>query len=220
MMDKLVECVGLGKRYGSIWVFRGLTYSFEFGRAVAILGTSGSGKTTLLKIIGLISRPSEGFIRIRGVDPYSSNVDISEIRKGIGYSFQEPLFVEYLGVLDNVMLPLIPYLEEPNLSRAKKKAIDILERMGLSKYINFHPAKLSTGERKRVDLARALVKDPDILLVDEPTANLDEESADIIRSILIEAKETGKLVVYALHRDEKLISICDKRIELLNYKTD
>lgn len=218
MMSPLIECIGIGKKFGRIWVFRGLSHKFHEGKAVAILGPSGSGKTTLLKILGLISRPSEGILRFKGINVYNERDNLHLLRRSVGYSFQEPIFINKISVLDNLLLPILPYTKRSDLIHYKRRAIEILDNMGLVKYLNYKPAKLSTGEKKRIDLARALVKDPEVLIVDEPTANLDEVSANIIREILINTKNDGKLVIYALHKDKKLIRMADEKIQILNYK--
>jgi len=217
-MSSLIECIDIGKKFGRIWVFRGLSYKFYEGRAVAILGPSGSGKTTLLKILGLISRPSEGILRFKGMNVYDEGDKLHFLRRFVGYSFQEPIFINNISVLDNLLLPILPYAGRSDLILYRRRAIEILDHMGLAKYLDYKPAKLSTGEKKRIDLARALIKDPEVLVVDEPTANLDEVSANIIREILLNAKNNGKLVIYALHKDEKLIRMADEKIHILNYK--
>lgn len=219
-MGIVVECRDLSKEYDGMIILRNLSLKVRQGDALAVMGPSGSGKTALLRIIGLLSTPSSGKLIIMGTD--TSRLDpggLNELRQRyIGYSFQEPLFIDSLNVLDNVVLPLIPFTNKSELRNVRDAALELLERLGLHKLYSYSPTKLSTGERKRVDLARALIKDPPILIVDEPTANLDGESANIICDILRERIDEGGTVIYAFHRDDNLVGMATKKLDISKYK--
>ena len=219
-MNGFVVGRGLSKSYGKYLVFKDLDLELSDGDVLAVTGPSGIGKTTLLKIIGLILKPSSGELYIDGVNV--SNLDksgLSDFRKKyIGYSFQEPVFIPSLNVIENILIPLYPYTHGDEFNMLKGYAIELLDKLGLSGLDRRRPSDLSTGQRKRVDLARALIKKPKILIVDEPTANLDEESADIIRETIREARDENRIVIFAAHRDEKLFKIANKKINILEYK--
>ncbi len=218
-MVEAIKYIDIGKRYGSNIIFEGINLVLNEGDALAVLGPSGSGKTTLLKITGLITPPSQGRLIIYGNDTTGlSDKHLSKLRRAyIGYSFQEPTFMSGLNVLENILLPLYPYMDPMELNRFKKKALEMLDELGLKGLEKRIPSSLSTGQRKRVDLARALIKDPKILIVDEPTANLDEESANIIREITKELT-SHKTVLYAIHMDKQLEKMANKKIKILQYK--
>lgn len=208
----------IGKSYGNLIIFKGITVDINMGDFVAVLGPSGSGKTTLLKITGLILTPTYGRMYINNIEIDNKTKEniLNNLRKRyIGFSFQEPVFIDHLNVIENILIPV--YMEE-NFEDYLVKAKNLLEKVGLSGLENEFPKRLSTGQRKRIDLIRALIKDPLVLIVDEPTANLDEKSADIIRDILEEHVEENKIVIFALHRDIKLIRRANKKLNILNYK--
>jgi len=122
------------------------------------------------------------------------------------------------SVIEHVLIPYYPYASRSELSRVKEGALKILDKLGLSGLDKRRPSDLSTGQRKRVDLARALIKDPKVLIVDEPTANLDEKSADIIRDVIREYREMNRIVIFAAHRDEKLFKIASRKLDITKYK--
>ncbi len=216
----IIRCVNLSKSYDGELVFKDVTLELDEGDALAVLGPSGSGKTTLLKIIGLLLRPSSGVLYINDVDVTGlREAQLSELRrKYIGYSFQEPTFIPHLDIMDNILIPIIPWVSREELRKYRDKALDLLDRLGLKGLEKRRPDDLSTGQRKRADLARALLKDPKILIVDEPTANLDEESADVIRAIIKEVRDMNKVVIFALHRDRKLVRQANKKLDIERFK--
>jgi len=218
----MVDITGkdLCKSYDKYLVFKGVSIELSDGDILAVIGPSGSGKTTLLKIFGLIMKPTSGELYFDDIEV--TRIDetrLSDLRRSyIGYSFQEPIFIPSLNVIENILIPYYPYASRSELSRVKENALKILDRLGLSGLDRRRPSDLSTGQRKRVDLARALIKDPKVLIVDEPTANLDEESADIIRDVIKEYKEMNRIVIFAAHRDEKLFKIASKKLDITKYK--
>ncbi|BFI73689.1 ABC transporter ATP-binding protein [Nanoarchaeota archaeon] len=167
------------------------------GELVSIMGPSGSGKSTLLSIIGLLDRPTSGKVYLFGEDISNlSDNKLSEIRnKKIGFVFQQFYLFNYLTALENVTIPS-RISGKNNIEKAK----EILERLGLGNRLNHYPNQLSGGQQQRVAIARALINNPELILADEPTGNLDEKSAKDVMNILKNLnKEEGKTVVIVTH---------------------
>jgi ABC-type lipoprotein export system ATPase subunit len=137
----------------------------------------------------------------------------------LGFSFQEPVLLPGLTALDNVLLPCIPRAKSMEFSNFKERAIMLLEALGLRDRVGFKPHQLSTGQKKRVDLARALINNPKVLITDEPTTNLDEESAQIIAEMLKKRLEEGFTILLATHQDQTLLSMAKVKLKLLKYKS-
>ncbi len=186
---------------------------------VSIVGPSGSGKTTLLNIIACLDRPSSGEYKLQGIDVNSkSNDDLSEIRnKSIGFIFQSFNLIPRHTAIENVEMPL-HYSEIVDKTERTEKAMRCLEMVDLTDRALHYPNELSGGQQQRVAIARALINDPDIILADEPTGNLDSQtSADII-TLLKKLHESGKTVIVITHNNEiaketmDIINIRDGRI--------
>ena len=156
----------------------GLNMALEKGSFTAVMGPSGSGKSTFLHVAGILDMPSSGIIKINGKETKKLSVKEQAIlrRNEIGFVFQRFNLMSQLTVLENVMLPMI--------KEDMKKAIDLLNKMGLAGKHNKRPGQLSGGEQQRVAIARALINDPSIVLADEPTGELDTKNADSIMQIL------------------------------------
>ena len=172
----------------------------ERGEHVAVLGPSGSGKSTLLHILGCLDVPTRGRYFLEGEDTsWYSDRELSRVRnRRIGFVFQAFHLLERETALDNVMLPLV-YARRPDARRA---AADALERVGLSARIHHYPGQLSGGEKQRVAMARALAKDPAVILADEPTGNLDTASGQRVLDLLGEAHARGVTLVVITHDGE------------------
>ncbi len=183
-------------------VLRGIDLTLPEGEAMAIMGPSGSGKSTLLQIMGTLDRPTAGRVRISGEDPFAlapSALALFRNRK-IGFVFQDHHLLPQCSVLENVLIPTLvtPTAERPDASRG----IELLERVGLADRADHLPSEISGGERQRTAVARALINHPALLLCDEPTGNLDEETAEKIGDLfeqLLKDLKTSMVVVTHSH---------------------
>jgi len=185
----IIEIQGLVKDYPlgktTVHAIRGIDLSIPKGDLVSIVGPSGSGKTTLLNVIGCIDHATEGSVRVGGTEVTSlSDKQITDLRlHRLGFIFQTFNLIPVLTALENVEFPML-LMKKHAKSELRKKARDLLESVGLSDYITHRPAELSGGQRQRVAIARALVTEPDIVLADEPTANLDSETGAQILQLM------------------------------------
>jgi len=185
---------------------------------VSIMGPSGSGKSTLLNMIGALDKPSSGKVLIDGTDlSRLSEIEIARTRgKKIGFVFQVFNLYPTLNALGNVELPMI--IMEKEKSERKKRAMNLLELVGLKERAEHLPSQLSGGERQRVAIARALANDPSFILADEPTGNLDSESGNEIMKIFVKLNEEGRTIVVVTHdkniasHSKHIIQIKDGRI--------
>lgn len=174
------------------------------GEYVSILGSSGSGKSTLMHIIGLLDRPTSGQIIINNNDISKLNDDELSILRNtfVGFVFQQFNLINKLTVLENVALPAIYYKGKLNFNPVEKAA-KLLNRFGMGERLNFYPNKISGGQQQRVAIARSLIMDPDLILADEPTGNLDSKTGDEILDILEDLnKKTGVTVVVVTHEKD------------------
>lgn len=181
-------------------VLKGIDLLVEEGEFVAIMGPSGSGKTTLMNIIGCLDVPSSGKYVLAGRDvTLMSDDDLSTYRnEHIGFVFQSFFLLPYATVLENVLLPTL-YVERSKWADTRKRAMEILGLVGLGDRARFKPGQLSGGQQQRVALARALVNDPDLVLADEPTGQLDSVTAAEIMALLSEMNGRGKTVALITH---------------------
>jgi lipoprotein-releasing system ATP-binding protein len=205
MADLAVE--NLGKSYPTraepLVVLREVTFSLERGESVSIVGRSGSGKSTLLQILGTLDTPTTGSVRLDGHDPFTlAEPDLAAFRnRHIGFVFQEHHLLPQLSVLENVLIPALA-AGRPTAEQ-RRRAEELLERVGLSQRTAHRPAELSGGERQRVAVARALLLKPALILADEPTGNLDRANAVAIGRLLRELQQAERaMLVVVTHSDE------------------
>jgi len=181
---------------------RGVDITVERGASLALMGPSGSGKSTLLHLLGLLDRPTAGRVMWDGQDVTGLRPNhLAELRgRHIGFVFQTFNLVPTLTAVENVELPLVFIGTAPRRRRAR--AVDLLERLGLAKRLRHQPRQLSGGEQQRVSIARALAPDPELILADEPTGNLDSTTGREILGILGELRDQGKTVILVTHDPE------------------
>ncbi|MBL7557867.1 MAG: ABC transporter ATP-binding protein [Bdellovibrionaceae bacterium] len=219
----IVEVKNLFKTYQlgetKIEALRGLNLSLEAGEFTALIGASGSGKSTLLNLIGCLDRPDQGEVIIAGQNTSTLSEDqLSEIRNlRIGYIFQAFNLIPVLSVFENVELPLV-LRTDITAAQRKERVLRALDDVGLGTFVNHWPNKLSGGQRQRVAIARALVTEPSLILADEPTANLDSKTANMIIDLLLEMNKKRNVTFLFCSHDEKLINRVQKIIRISDGK--
>jgi putative ABC transport system ATP-binding protein len=187
------------------------------GDYVSISGPSGCGKSTLLSIMGLLDVSSSGEYIIENVNVTDLSLDqAAEVRNAkIGFIFQSFNLIDELSVFDNVALPLRYHADKPNNSTIKKRVTECLEKVGLSHRISHKPNQLSGGQQQRVAIARALVANPAVLLVDEPTGNLDSKSGDQVMDVLEQLNKAGTTICMVTH-DPRYADMARTKVQLLD----
>jgi putative ABC transport system ATP-binding protein len=211
--DLMIYAQALGKTYQvgdlKIEVLKDITLSIPKAKFIVICGPSGSGKTTLLNIIGGIDKPTSGKIFVAGQDLAVQDEDfLSDFRcNQVGFVFQSYNLVSTLTVAENVAFPM-EWIRKPE-QEIEKRITELLETVGLQHRANHFPSQLSGGEQQRVAFARALANDPQLILADEPTGNLDTKNAQKIIQVLQLLKERGKTVIVSTH-DEQIRELADQ----------
>ncbi|MAR56709.1 MAG: hypothetical protein CMM93_05950 [Rickettsiales bacterium] len=204
MVDQSNETVlalkGIQHAYDDVEVLQGVDLDIARGDIVALTGPSGSGKTTLLQIAGLLNRPQSGEVALLG-ETVQEKARQNIRRDTLGFVFQFHHLLPECDVLENVLMPIM--IARGDMTAGRARAVDLLERVGLSHRIDHRPSELSGGERQRVALVRALIHRPALLLADEPTGNLDGEKSRAIWALLKElVLEEHCSVLLATHSDE------------------
>lgn len=181
---------------------RGIDLTMQPGEFVAIMGPSGSGKSTLMHLLGCLDLPSDGIVQLDGHDVTKLDEDrLAQIRgKKIGFVFQTFNLIPTLTALENVELPL--FFQGVSRVERRVRAAELLGKVGLDGRMHHKPSQLSGGERQRVAIARALANNPEIILADEPTGNLDSESGKAILDLLAQLHREGKTIILVTHNPE------------------
>jgi putative ABC transport system ATP-binding protein len=202
----LIELLGITKTYGqgtaAFQALKGVDLSIAQGEFAAIMGASGSGKSTMMNILGCLDTPTSGTYRFKGVEVQSLSKDQRSLlrRKYLGFVFQGFNLLARTSALENVELPLL-YRGEKKAAR-REAAMKALDLVGLGPWADHTPAELSGGQQQRVAIARALVTEPEVLLADEPTGNLDTERSLEIMELLAELNRAGITVLMVTHEAE------------------
>ncbi|MDR2864138.1 MAG: ABC transporter ATP-binding protein [Spirochaetaceae bacterium] len=220
MSDIIIDVKDLVKNYKSgtetLRILRSLNFQIERGRSLSIMGSSGSGKSTLLNILGGLDRFDGGSCMVGGKDiGRLSEKNLSLYRRNnVGFIFQFHYLLKDFTALENVMLPA--YIAGENKKTALEKARILLEEVRLSDRSSHYPAKLSGGERQRVAVARSMINDPDIILADEPTGNLDSEHGEMVADLLFSGAEKHNKTLIVVSHDEKIASRARIQYSLIN----
>lgn len=219
MSKEILKLENVEKKYSrsveELHIINNLSFSVEEGEFISILGRSGSGKSTLLNIMGLLDRVDGGKIFIGGqeVDKLSEEERDKIKNQMIGFVFQFHYLLPEFTALENVMLPALLNNFDKKLE-IEKRAKELLEKVGLGERENHKPSQLSGGEKQRVAIARALINSPKILLADEPTGNLDEETSEMIFKILKDINKNEKQTIIVVTHSKDLAEISDKQLYL------
>jgi len=193
----------------------GVSLAVGPGERIAVVGPSGAGKSTLLSLLGLIDRVDEGEVRLSGeaANDLSEDARADLRREHIGFVFQLFHLIPALSALENVAVPLLPYAKRgPVLERAEGLLLDL----GLGERLRNRPGELSGGEQQRVGIARALIGQPDLVLADEPTGNLDSRTAGQVVDLLLGLQERDGFALVVATHDERLADRLDSRVTLLD----
>jgi len=228
-MEALIKLENVWKVYKlgkiDLPVLRGVNLEIASGDFTTIMGPSGSGKSTLMYMIGLLDTPSEGKVFLQGQDTSNFSEDkLAEIRgKKIGFIFQQFNLLQNLTALENVMLPMI--FQGVRESQRRERAKNLLESVNLGGRLNHRPSEMSGGEQQRIAIARSLVNDPEILIADEPTGNLDSSTGKMVMEVLTKLhKEQNKTIVVVTHDptiahySQNIIHIQDGQIVANHFK--
>lgn len=201
-MDAVLQVNHLSKSFGSHEVLRDIDFTVKKGDVTSIIGASGSGKSTLLRCINLLETPSKGEIFFHGENVAARGVNPTAYRSKVGMVFQNFNLFSNMTVLQNCMVGQTKVLKRQEKD-AKETALQFLHKVGMTPYINAKPRQLSGGQKQRVAIARALASEAPVILADEPTGNLDEDTAQDITEILKEsAHKMNKCVVVVTHSNE------------------
>ena len=208
--EVLLEVKNVSKIYGDLYALKDVSFTIRKGEWVAIMGSSGSGKSTIMNIIGCMDKPTMGEVILDGQDiTKESQTSLTKIRREkIGLIFQQFHLIPYLTALENVMVAQY-YHSIPD----EQEALQALERVGLKDRAKHLPSQLSGGEQQRVCIARALINNPEIILADEPTGNLDEVNEKIVIEILKQLHKEGATIVVVTH-DLDVGNVAERKIIL------
>ncbi len=215
----VVEALNVKKTYmlGKVPVeaLRGVNFRVEPGDFVSILGPSGSGKSTILNLIGALDKPTAGTMLIDGVDIGRLNDNqLSDLRRRIGFVFQFFNLIPRLTARDNVELSMS--IADMGKSERRKRAIELLETVGLKERINHKPAELSGGQQQRVAIARALANNPKFLLLDEPTGNVDSKTASEVLTLIQNLNREQHVSIIMVTHDEKLAHQAKRTVKMFD----
>ncbi len=215
----MITAQNIHKYYDDLHVLNNVTLSIKKGEIVSIVGASGAGKTTLLQILGTLdfaTKNKKSSLKINDIEIYNlSKNELAAFRnKHIGFIFQFHQLLPEFTALENICIPA--FINKTEKSAAEKRALELLEFLGLSHRKNHKPSELSGGEQQRVAVARALINNPEVILADEPSGNLDSESAENLHQLFFKLREEfGQTFVIVTHNKE-LANMADRKLTMVD----
>jgi lipoprotein-releasing system ATP-binding protein len=208
----LVIAQGLEKSYGSLQVLKGIDLTIQKGEIVSIVGASGAGKSTLLHLLGTLDMPDKGKISLNGSEIQDlRGPSLAKFRnKHIGFIFQFHQLLPEFTATENAMMPAL--IADKSFAEAESAAVQLLEMLGLKDRLQHKPSQLSGGEQQRVAIARALINDPDLILADEPSGNLDSENAKALHELFFELRTKLNQTFIIVTHNQELADMADRKL--------
>lgn len=196
-----------------------VSFRIDRGEFTALLGPSGSGKSTIMHLIGLLDKPTRGKILINGDDIEGHNDDtISTLRNEfVGFVFQQFNLINKLTVVENILLPTL-YYQGTKTEDFRSRAQDLMERFGIAEKAHSYPNRISGGQQQRVAIARALIMNPQLILADEPTGNLDTKTGEEIMNLLVELNKKDKITVVIVTHEADIAAKARREIKIIDGK--
>lgn len=215
----MIQARNIHKNYGDLHVLKGVNLDIQSSEIVSIVGASGAGKTTLLQILGTLDKPSikeNSLLSIGGVDIYSQSLkQLSHFRnQQIGFIFQFHQLLPEFTALENICIPA--FIKNTPKAQAEKRAMELLEFLGLQKRAQHKPSELSGGEQQRVAVARSLINNPAVIFADEPSGNLDSESAEKLHKLFFQLREEFQQTFVIVTHNEELANMADRKLVMVD----
>ena len=210
----MITTENITKSFGMLKVLKGVDLKIEKGKIVSIVGASGAGKTTLLQILGTLSRPDGGLLNINGHNPLKMNEkELAAFRnKHIGFVFQFHHLLPEFTAFENVCLP--GYISNKSKPEVEKRAVDLLNSLGLAERLQHKPNELSGGEKQRVAVARALINQPSVIFADEPTGNLDSKNQEELHELFFSLRDKYGITLVIVTHDRDFARMSDVIFEI------
>lgn len=215
----MIYAENIHKYYGDLHVLKGVNLHIKKSEIVSIVGASGAGKTTLLQILGTLDQPEknrESILKINDIDIYSqSEKKLSRFRnEQIGFIFQFHQLLPEFTALENICIPA--YIKNTPKAEAEKRGIELLEFLGLTKRAHHRPSEMSGGEQQRIAVARALINNPAVIFADEPSGNLDSESAENLHKLFFTLREEFNQTFVIVTHNEDLADMADRKLVMVD----
>ena len=216
----MIKGIKIHKSINEINILNGIDISINEGEIVSVVGKSGAGKTTLLQILGTLEKPTNGKVLFNDKDVFQLNEnELAAFRnKNIGFVFQSHHLLPEFTAIENVCIPA--YIAKSTKKFANERAKYLIDLMGLSNRFNHKPSELSGGEQQRISVARALMNNPQIVLADEPSGNLDSKTAESLHELFFKLREVNQQTFIIVTHNNKLAELADKKITIKDGKID
>ena len=216
----MIKGIKIHKSINEINILNGIDISINEGEIVSVVGKSGAGKTTLLQILGTLEKPTSGKVLFNYKDVFMLNEnELAEFRnQNIGFVFQSHHLLPEFTALENVCIPA--YIAKSSKKSANEKAKHLIDLMGLSDRLSHKPSELSGGEQQRISVARALMNNPQVVLADEPSGNLDSKTAESLHELFFKLRDVNKQTFIIVTHNNKLADLADKKITINDGKID